>query len=137
MNKVFLFISVISLITSCTKDKSEVLDYREKFLGTYECTKNGREGRIDSIVCVDTLIQLRITGIDDSLIIILDEKIKIDNNGKFGKDLNDNCIQYPISNYRVFCGEIDGDSIKFFVYQGGLGSFYDYKYYGKKIKKNE
>ena len=133
MNKVFLFISVIFLITSCNKDESKVPDYREKFLGTYECMKSGREGCIDSLIYIDTLIQFKITSIDDSLIIVLDEEIKIENNGEFGKDLNSDCIQYPIPDYRVFCGKIENDSIKFSVYQGGLGCFSDYQYYGKKI----
>ena len=82
---------------------------------------------------IDTLIQFKITSIDDSLIIILDKEIKIENNGEFGKDLNSDCIQYPIPDYRVFCGEIEDDSIKFSVYQGGLGCFSDYQCYGKKI----
>jgi len=72
-----------------------------------------------------------VTKYNDSLIWLLDVKVKID--PKTGAFVYDYDID-PEADYRNFCGYFSGDSMYIEAYNGGRGAGTDYYYRGVKIK---
>ncbi len=122
-----LLVSLLLLLISCDKETNEIPDYRDKFVGVYQCNKTGNYHCGDSTYYYDTTEIVTITKENDSLINILDATLKINTNGEFGGGL------YPDSAYHGFGGYFINDSINFNTYQGGLGCFTSLNYKGKKI----
>lgn len=118
--------------SSCKKPNKEcnngTSDYRDKFVGNYQCSKTGVYHCGDSTFYHDTTtIIVTITKENDSLIHILDAILKINANGEFGGGL------YPDTSYHGFGGYFINDSIFFDTYQGGLGCFTSFSYKGKRM----
>lgn len=127
MKKSIRILLLLLLFISCKKENIETPDYRDKFVGDYQCNKTGIYHCGDSTFYYDTTVIVTITKENDSLINILDAALKINTNGEFGGGL------YPDSAYHGFGGYFINDSIFFNTYQGGLGCFTSLNYKGKKI----
>ncbi|MEJ5265647.1 MAG: hypothetical protein WHT29_10055 [Bacteroidales bacterium] len=126
-----IFIVVIIFFISCYKNDGDITtDYRDKYIGSYNCHKVGSFWCNSSSIPIDTMEIIDIIKNEDSSIIILNEKLKISIDGKFGGR------SHPTPNYRIFDGYFTDDSIYFDTYQGGLGCFTTLNYKGKKIIKN-
>lgn len=111
----------------CNKENNDTPDYRDKFVGDYQCNKTGFYHCGDSTFYFDTNLIVTIYKENDSLINIMDATLKIKINGEFGGDL------YPSPGYHGFGGFFVNDSIFFSTHQGGLGCFTKLNYKGKKI----
>ncbi len=127
-------ILVVLLLIGCNKENGEnqvpTDDYRDKFIGSYQCTKTGVYHCGDSIYHYEPVdLVVTVTKKHDSLINILDAVLKINKNGEFGG-------LYPDSapDYHGFGGYFINDSIFFNTHQGGLGCFTAFDYEGKKYK---
>jgi hypothetical protein len=126
MKSIFFMVLTLLLMSRCDKD-SNTPDYRDKYLGSYNCTKTGNYHCGDSnYYYYDTTEIVFVTKTGDSLINILDASVKIDSNGEFGKGL------YPDPNYHLFSGHFIDDSIFFGLQQGPLGCFTRFNYKGIK-----
>lgn len=126
MRQALLILFTIISISCCERFNCEV-DYRDDFIGTYQCSKEGQYHCGDSTIFIDSIEVVNITKERDSMINIIDAILFIDESGGFGGGL------YPDSAYHGFAGQIVGDSIFFNTYQGGLGCFTSLKYKGYKL----
>jgi len=127
MKNLILIVLLLLLFIGCDKENNKIPDYRDKFVGDYQCNKTGNYHCGDSTFYYDTTVIVTITKENDSLINILDVALRINTNGEFGGGL------YPDSAYHGFGGYFIIDSIFFNTYQGGLGCFTSFNYKGKKI----
>lgn len=127
MKKLILILLLLPVLSSCIKESKEIPDYRDKFIGTYNCDKTGSYHCGDSTFYYDTTMIVTITKENDSLINILDAVLNINSIGEFGGGI------YPDSSYHGFGGYIVNDSIFFNTFQGGLGCFTSLNYIGKKL----
>lgn len=129
MKLVIWILLLLPFLHSCSsdaEDKDDAPDYRDRFIGDYQCNKRGTYHCGDSTVYVDTIVIVSLAKRSDSLIQIFGATLKINTNGEFGGGL------YPDSAYHGFGGNLTGDSIFFTTYQGGLGCFTSLNYKGKK-----
>lgn len=127
MKNLFLIVLLQLLFIGCNKENNDIPDYRDKFIGKYQCNKTGNYHCGDSTYYYDTTVIVTITKENDSLINILNAALKINTNGEFGGGL------YPDSAYHGFGGYFISDSVFFNTYEGGLGCFTSLNYKGKKI----
>ena len=127
MKNLSLIVLLLLIFMGCNKENNDAPDYRDKFVGDYQCNKTGYYHCGDSTFYFDTTLIVTICKENDSLINILDATLKINTNGEFGGGL------YPDSVYHGFGGFFVNDSIYFNTYQGGLGCFTSLNYKGKKI----
>lgn len=125
--RIFLSILLISLFFSCCKKDEENNDYRDDFLGNYNCQGAGYLMCNNQIINnIDTSIIVNISKYKDSLITILNDTLKITSDGKFGGGY------YPVPNYRFYQGYFKNDSLIFLTSVGGIGCSLSINYKGKK-----
>jgi len=81
----YLYVSlVLAAVALLSCGKSEIVfdDYREEFIGTYDCTKSNRsfedENFIDTIV-----VEVELDSLSENSVIVNDITIPIDENGRF------------------------------------------------------
>ncbi len=128
MKKIAAIILLPLIIINCCNDNKDIPDYRDKYIGDYQCNRTGGYFCGDIVSYYnDTTLIIAITPNKDSLINILDATLKINANGEFNSGLS------PNSKYHGFGGYIINDSIFFNTYQGGLGCFVSFSYKGKKM----
>ena len=126
MNNLPIIVLVLLFMLCCNKDNN-TQDYRNKFLGSYYCTKTGNYYCGDSTYHYDTTEVINVTKSSDSLINILEATLKLDLNGEFGGGL------YPDPHYHLFDGYFKDDSIIFGLQDGLLGCFTRLNYKGIKL----
>jgi len=138
---VSLLIAILFAIVGCCKDgecKKDKKDYREKWVGTYECEENYSWWRLTGIhtwtsTSGNEIFQtiVVVTALDDSLLNFLGNRkgssyeAKVDKNGFF------------FENFGLgggMCGNFIVDSLYMEIANGTQGSKYVSTYKGKKIK---
>ena len=105
---------------------------QNSYVGNYLCQKTENEYDMDSIYPTVTSTEtVSITKVTDSLIGILDAKVKFNPQTKiFGSGWYPD----PESDYRVLYGWFSNDSLYIETYKGGLAAGVNCNYKGKKIK---
>lgn len=116
------------------EEKKQTDDYRDKWCGNYECLV-----KEDGFVMITTdscryssseyTETVSVTKYNDSLIRLLDVKVKID--PKTGAFVYDYDID-PEADYSFFYGSFSNDSMYIEAYNGGRGAGTDYYYRGVK-----
>jgi len=126
MKQLILVLSISVFFLSCKRDDQE-RDYRDAFVGKYFCNQTGSTMCNSQIVgYVDTSYIVSVEKVNDSLIKILNETLKIDIKGKFGGGY------YPTPDYRFFEGAFRNDSIIFLTSAGGIACIFSSNFKGIK-----
>ena len=112
--KILTYLATIVFFFSCKKD------YRNEYVGDYLCQKIENGYSMDSIYPTVTSTEtVSITKVNDSLIGILNAKVKFDPQTKiFGNGWHPD----PESDYMVLYGHFSGDSIYIETRKSGLAA---------------
>jgi hypothetical protein len=121
-----VLLSISFILFNCEKEE----DYRDGFVGTYYCYKEGSYWCTELKESNDSYVSVEVAKAGEDMIKIFGVESIIDENGKFG----DYGGSHPHPDYKFFSGNIykANDSISFNTYQGGLGCASTYTYKGKK-----
>ncbi len=125
---IFAGLLVISFF-SCKKDE-KAPDYRQPYIGTYSCLKTVYES--PSNTTDSTMVSIDVAMVGDSMIRLLGEEVRVSASGQIGVDATGSCNFYNLPAYRLFCGNFNPDSMYLQTWVGGLGTFTQTHYFGKK-----
>jgi len=79
---IFLFTFSVCLI-SCNSDETTFDDYREAWVGTYDCTKS-TESFDDTMFTTDIEVIVELDPTEDGVLLINGMRVPVDEDGKFG-----------------------------------------------------
>ena len=120
--KFILILALSCALVSCKKDEPAE-DYRLKYTGSYEATKSTKSFEDDLFAVPIENVIIEIDETSDSLVIVNDVSLTINENGKTGRVIADN---------QVFDLTIEGDSMRLFTHPDAVGFFVYCYIKGKK-----